>query len=70
MPARLLLLLLRLLYFHRYGIPVVPAFNMSVPLHDAHVGKVLTPGGDIDCIHYCHPGVPEVRFVTSVLLGG
>jgi hypothetical protein len=45
----------------RYGIPVVPAYNMSVPLHDAHNGKVMAPLGDIDCIHYCHPGVPEVR---------
>ncbi|KAF6252250.1 hypothetical protein COO60DRAFT_1704383 [Scenedesmus sp. NREL 46B-D3] len=31
--------------FSRYGIPVVPAYNMSVPLHDAHVGKAMTPGG-------------------------
>ncbi|WIA44224.1 hypothetical protein OEZ86_010535 [Tetradesmus obliquus] len=45
--------------FPKAGIPVISAYNMSVPLHDAHVGKVLTPGNDIDCIHYCHPGVPE-----------
>jgi hypothetical protein len=25
----------------RYGIPVVPAYNMSVPLHDAHNSNVL-----------------------------
>jgi hypothetical protein len=31
------------------------------------LGKVLTPGGDIDCIHYCHPGIRD-KSVTTVLL--
>jgi hypothetical protein len=51
-----------------YGIPVVPAYNMSVPLHDAHNGKVMAPGGDIDCIHYCHPGVPEVCELRFIII--
>jgi len=42
----------------RYDIPVVPAFNVSVALSDTHVGKVMSP--EIDCLHYCSPGLPEV----------
>jgi len=44
----------------RHGIPVVPAFNISVTLADTHVGKAMNP--EMDCLHYCSPGLPEVSY--------
>lgn len=43
----------------RYGMHVVPAFAQSVPLHDNHIGTTMSP--EQDCLHYCMPGVPQVR---------
>lgn len=43
----------------RYGIPVLPAFNISVPLYDNHA-NIPMANGKLDCMHYCHPGVPQV----------
>lgn len=43
----------------KYNIPVTPAFNITAPLHDNHVGTRLSAVPD--CLHYCSPGVPEVR---------
>jgi hypothetical protein len=39
--------------------PVIAAFNISVPLGDNHIGRSMS--SDLDCLHYCTPGVPEVR---------
>jgi hypothetical protein len=39
----------------RYGIPIMPTFAQSVPLHDNHIGTRMNP--DQDCLHYCMPGV-------------
>jgi hypothetical protein len=38
---------------------VIPTFAQSVPLHDNHIGTVMNP--EQDCLHYCMPGVPQVR---------
>lgn len=43
----------------RYGVPTMGGFNFTVPLHAAHPGTRNT-GGEVDCIHYSHPGVPEL----------
>lgn len=43
----------------RYGVPVIPTFAQSVPLHDNHIGTRMNP--EQDCLHYCMPGVPQVR---------
>ncbi|WIA44222.1 hypothetical protein OEZ86_010534 [Tetradesmus obliquus] len=42
----------------KYNIPVVAAFNISVPLADNHIGSHMSP--ELDCLHYCVPGVPEM----------
>jgi hypothetical protein len=57
----------------RFGVPMFTEFDVSVPLHDNHVGGRLSPR--TDCLHFCHPGVPEVRGASetvfvSVLWGG
>lgn len=54
----LLLLLLLPAVPVRYGIPTFSEFDVSVPLHSNHVGIANSPR--TDCLHYCHPGVPEV----------
>jgi hypothetical protein len=41
----------------RHGIPVIPTFAQSVPLHDNHIGTRMNP--EQDCLHYCMPGVPQ-----------
>ena len=41
-----------------YGMHVMGGFAYTVPLHAAHVQLRGTP--DLDCIHYCHAGVPEI----------
>lgn len=38
--------------------PVLPTFNISVPLWDNHTPIKLRSGW-VDCMHYCHPGIPE-----------
>eukprot|EP00882_Tetradesmus_deserticola_P028338 GHRQ01031567.1.p1 GENE.GHRQ01031567.1~~GHRQ01031567.1.p1 ORF type:complete len:258 (+),score=64.81 GHRQ01031567.1:276-1049(+) len=43
----------------RQGLPVLPFFNISVPLHDNHASVPLV-SGKLDCMHYCHPGIPEM----------
>jgi len=40
----------------RYGMHIVPGFNISAPLADNHIGTVLSK--QLDCLHYCHPGIP------------
>lgn len=42
----------------QYGIPTFSEFDVSVPLHSNHVGIANSPR--TDCLHYCHPGVPEM----------
>uniref|UniRef100_A0A383VCQ2 Trichome birefringence-like N-terminal domain-containing protein n=1 Tax=Tetradesmus obliquus TaxID=3088 RepID=A0A383VCQ2_TETOB len=42
----------------KYKIPVVAAFNISVPLANNHIGSHMSP--ELDCLHYCVPGVPEM----------
>lgn len=49
----------------KYDIPVMPAFNISAPLVDNHVG--LRMSASPDCLHYCNPGVPEVRAHTATV---
>eukprot|EP00775_Hariotina_reticulata_P012020 gene12020-12165_t len=44
-------------FLDRYNIPVVPGFNASVPLSEAHLGTRMTK--DLDCVHYCQPGIPQ-----------
>jgi hypothetical protein len=47
----------------RYGLPIVPGgFNMSVLLYDNHPGSRWT--SELDCSHYCHPGLPEVGILS------
>ncbi|KAF6252248.1 hypothetical protein COO60DRAFT_544594 [Scenedesmus sp. NREL 46B-D3] len=41
----------------RFGLYVVPGYNMTAPLVDNHVGMRNTPA--LDCLHYCQPGQPE-----------
>eukprot|EP00775_Hariotina_reticulata_P008138 gene8138-8332_t len=41
----------------RYNIHIVPSYNMSVPLHDNHIGLVMNP--ELDCLHYCQNGLPQ-----------
>jgi hypothetical protein len=43
----------------RFSIPVLPAINMTVALAEAHVGGLMN--SHWDCVHFCSPGVPEVR---------
>lgn len=43
----------------RAGIPVLPFFNITVPLHDSHASIPLF-SGKLDCMHYCHPGAPQM----------
>ncbi|KAF8066185.1 Wdr54 [Scenedesmus sp. PABB004] len=42
------------------GVPVLPTFNFTVALHGNHVGGALGPRSQLDCTHYCQPGVPEL----------
>eukprot|EP00775_Hariotina_reticulata_P004106 gene4106-4352_t len=42
----------------KYGVPLVAGFNVSAALADNHIGTVLSK--QLDCLHYCHPGVPEM----------
>jgi len=49
----------------RAGIPVLGdlSYNMSMVLEEQHVGMMpdkRNSAGYLDCIHYCHPGLPEV----------
>jgi len=42
----------------RYGMPMMGGFDYSVPLHVQH--PAMRGTSDLDCIHYCHFGLPEV----------
>lgn len=42
----------------KHNLPVIAAFNISVPLADNHIERNMNP--ELDCLHYCSPGVPEV----------
>jgi hypothetical protein len=44
-------------------VPLVAGFNVSAALADNHIGTVLSK--QLDCLHYCHPGVPEVTVNLS-----
>lgn len=41
----------------KYGVTVLPAFSISVPLASNHIPNDA-------CIHFCHPGVPEMGVWT------
>jgi hypothetical protein len=41
-----------------YGLPIMGGFAYSVPLHKTHITMRGVP--DLDCLHYCSYGVPEV----------
>lgn len=41
-----------------HAVPVINTFNWTVPLHFAHIP--LENNG-WDCLHYCRPGLSEVR---------
>eukprot|EP00882_Tetradesmus_deserticola_P013284 GHRQ01014091.1.p1 GENE.GHRQ01014091.1~~GHRQ01014091.1.p1 ORF type:complete len:538 (+),score=152.89 GHRQ01014091.1:624-2237(+) len=41
----------------KYGLYVVPGYNMTAPLVDNHVAMRNSPA--LDCLHYCQPGQPE-----------
>ncbi|KAF6261763.1 hypothetical protein COO60DRAFT_1636588 [Scenedesmus sp. NREL 46B-D3] len=43
----------------RQGLPVLPFFNITLPLHDNHASVPLV-SRKLDCMHYCHPGVPQM----------
>ena len=45
------------------GIPVLGglSYNMSLALHQMHVGHMASRA-ELDCQHYCSPGIPEVTF--------
>jgi hypothetical protein len=43
----------------REGLPLLHFFNITVPLHDNHASIPLF-SGKLDCMHYCHPGAPQV----------
>lgn len=47
----------------KHSIPIIPAFNISAPLVDNHVGLRNSPS--LDCLHYCSPGVPEVIVILK-----
>jgi hypothetical protein len=38
---------------YRYGVPVLDTYDMTLGMHMAHIAR--------DCLHYCSPGVPELR---------
>jgi hypothetical protein len=43
----------------RYGVPLLNSYNSTVGLH---LGHIFHPLGQVqDCLHYCSPGIPEVR---------
>jgi hypothetical protein len=48
----------------REGLPLLPFFNITVPLHDNHASIPLF-SGKLDCMHYCHPGAPQVSWNRS-----
>lgn len=44
----------------RFGVPIVNTYNETVKLHAGHITDRPVSGREVDCIHYCSPGVPEV----------
>lgn len=45
-----------------YEVPLVDTYKWTVPLHGAHIYLGSTGW---DCLHYCRPGLPEVRTAAS-----
>jgi hypothetical protein len=41
-----------------YGVPIIGGHSFSVPLHVAH--PAMRGSSELDCLHYCQLGVPEV----------
>jgi hypothetical protein len=42
-------------------VPIVNTYNETVELYMGHVTDRPIEGREVDCIHYCSPGVPEVQ---------
>ncbi|KAF6261330.1 hypothetical protein COO60DRAFT_794147 [Scenedesmus sp. NREL 46B-D3] len=43
----------------KFGVPIVNTYNETVKLHAGHITDRPVSGREVDCIHYCSPGVPE-----------
>ncbi|WIA12321.1 hypothetical protein OEZ85_012376 [Tetradesmus obliquus] len=43
----------------KFNVPIVNTYNDTVLLHDGHITDRPIGGREVDCIHYCSPGVPE-----------
>lgn len=41
-----------------YSVPLIDTYKWTVPLHWAHIPL---PNDGWDCLHYCRPGLSEVR---------
>jgi hypothetical protein len=42
----------------RFGIPILPTYAASIPLHENH--DMMQGTTSVDCIHYCAPGMGEI----------
>jgi hypothetical protein len=61
----------------RFKVPIVNTYNQTVGMYFGHITDRPIPGRELDCGHYCSPGVPEVTvqvlcpcFVLSTLFRG
>ncbi|KAF6252821.1 hypothetical protein COO60DRAFT_497188 [Scenedesmus sp. NREL 46B-D3] len=43
----------------RFRVPIVNNYNETVKLHAGHITDRPIGGRELDCLHYCSPGVPE-----------
>jgi hypothetical protein len=50
----------------RFKVPIVNRYNQTVGLHFGHITDRPIPGRELDCSHYCSPGVPEVGGTTEM----
>lgn len=41
--------------------PIINYMNSTMPLQWAHLAASRSFKSAIDCLHYCRPGIPEVR---------
>jgi hypothetical protein len=46
---------------NRHGLPIIDYQADTLPLTGAHLGTTRSFKSAIDCLHYCRPGLPEVR---------
>ncbi|KIZ01069.1 hypothetical protein MNEG_6896, partial [Monoraphidium neglectum] len=48
----------------RFGIPILPTYAASIPLHENH--DMMQGTTSVDCIHYCAPGMGGANMRITV----